>query len=104
MADFEDRELAFERKYANDQETLFRIEARACKLLGLWVAQEMGLQGDAAATYAGDLVSHNLKEPGLNDVISKVKADLSAKGKSGDTAEDMLLRFLKDAEGQIRAA
>lgn len=104
MSRFDDRKNAFETKYASDQETLFKIEARACKLLGLWAAQEMGLTGDAASTYAGDLVAFNLKEPGLNDIVKKVSGDLSAKGKDAATTETMLSRFLKDAEDQLRAA
>jgi len=104
MTDLDDRKNAFESKYANDQETLFRIEARAVKLLGLWAAQEMGLSGDDAANYAGDLVAHNLKEPGLGDVTSKVSADLTAKGKPANTVDAMLVNFLRDAETQIRAA
>lgn len=104
MSSFDDRKNAFETKYANDQDTLFKIEARACKLLGLWAAQEMGLSGDAATTYAGDLIAFNLKEAGLNDIITKVSADLSAKGKDASTVNTMLVTFLKDAETQIRAA
>ena len=102
MDPLKDRQTAFETKYANDQDTLFRIEARATKLLALWAAQEMGLEGDAAATYAGDLVAFNLKEPGLNDVIARVSADLAAKGRKADTVAQMLSQFLKDAEAQIR--
>lgn len=104
MSSFDDRKNAFETKYANDQELLFKIEARACKLLGLWAAQEMGIDNDAATTYAGDLVAFNLKEPGLGDIIKKVSSDMSAKGKDNSTVESMLERFLKDAETQIRAA
>lgn len=104
MTDLDDRKNAFESKYANDQETLFKIEARAVKLLGLWAAHEMGLSGDDATTYAGDLVGHNMKEPGLDDVTSKVSADLAAKGKPTTTVNTMLASFLRDAETQIRAA
>ena len=39
MSSLENRETAFENKYAHDQETLFRIESRASRLLGLWAAQ-----------------------------------------------------------------
>lgn len=102
MSQMNDREKAFENKYARDQETLFRIEAKACKLLGLWAAQEMG--HDDAATYAGDLVSHNLKEPGLADVVKKVTSDLSAKGKSTASVDAMMAQFLKDAEAQVKSA
>jgi hypothetical protein len=104
MSDLDDRKKAFETKYANDQETLFKIEARAVKLLGLWAAQEMGLNDADATDYAGNLVAHNLKEPGLDDVTTKVAADMAAKGKPADAIAAMLARFLKDAEAQMRAA
>jgi len=104
MADFKDRENALETKYAHDQEKLFKIEARACKLLGLWAAQEMGLSGDEAADYAGNVIAHNLKEPGLNDVVTKVSADLAAKDKDTGQVSPMLAQFIKDAEQQLNAA
>lgn len=104
MSNLQDRENAFETKYANDQETLFKIEARAVKLLGLWAGQEMGLDEAACNIYAAELVSHNLKEPGLTDVTSKISRDLAAKGKAANTVESMLARFLRDAEAQVRAA
>ena len=43
MTDMNDREKAFETKYALDQEVMFRIEARACKLFGLWLAEKLGI-------------------------------------------------------------
>lgn len=104
MSSLENRENAFENKYAHDQETLFRIESRASRLLGLWAAQEMGLTGEAADTYAGTVVSSNLKEAGTGDVVAKVSADLTAKGKSAAAVAAMMTKFMKEAEGQIKSA
>jgi len=104
MVDLDDRASAMEKKYANDQDKLFKIEARASKLLGLWAAQEMGLSGDEASDYAGNVVSHNLKEPGMNDVIAKVSADLGTSGKESAQVSAMLAQFLRDAEEQINQA
>lgn len=104
MSSLENRENAFENKYAHDQETLFRIESRASRLLGLWAAQEMGLTGEAADTYAGTVVSSNLKEAGTGDVVAKVSADLAAKGKAVDMVTAMMTKFLKEAESQIKSA
>ena len=39
---FDDRERAFENKYARDQEMQFKIVARRNRLLGKWAAQEDG--------------------------------------------------------------
>ena len=49
MTTFDDREHAFEAKYAHDAEMQFKAEARRNKLAGLWAADLMGKTGDAAA-------------------------------------------------------
>src|SRR3546814_17135718 len=54
---------------------------RRNKLLGLWVAQELlGLEGDAAETYAKEVVASDFEQPGHDDVVRKIMADLEAKG------------------------
>lgn len=80
MNGFEDREKGFEAKYRVDQETQFRITARRNKLLGEWAAGQMGLTGQAAESYASDVVASDFSEPGDADVIGKVFKDLFAKG------------------------
>lgn len=104
MSNLNDREKALENKYAKDQETLFRIESRASRLLGLWAAQEMGITGEEADVYAGTVVVSNLKEAGVGDVITKVSADLVAKDKSTIAVATMMAEFLKEAELQIKGA
>jgi hypothetical protein len=54
MTTFDDRENAFEAKFAHDSEMQFKAEARRNKLLGLWAAGLMGKSGDEAAAYALD--------------------------------------------------
>ena len=79
MTQFDNREKAFESKYAHDPELQFKVMARRNKLLGLWAAGEMGLTGDAAAQYAIEVVKSDFQEAGDDDVYRKVKADLDAK-------------------------
>jgi hypothetical protein len=79
MAQFDDREKAFEEKYARDTELQFRVGARRNKLLGLWAAEQMGIKGDAAATYAKTVVESDFEQAGDEDVFRKVMADLKAK-------------------------
>ena len=43
MTQFDDRERAFEAKFAHDEEMQFRITARRNRLLGEWAARQMGL-------------------------------------------------------------
>lgn len=103
MTNMDDRQKAFESKYAYDQEMLFRIEARACKLFGLWVAQQVGIEGDDARIFAGSIVSANLEEPGFADVFRTVKTTLAEKAIeiSDHTMEVRLDQFLEEARQQI---
>ena len=78
MADaFNDREKSFEAKYKQDQELEFKISARRNKLLGEWLAGELGIKGDAVEAYAKDVVIADLEEPGDEDVIRKVMSDIT---------------------------
>ena len=80
MTQFSDREKAFETKFQKDQELRFKVTARRNKLLGLWAAEKMGLQGGAAEAYAKDVVVSDFEAPGDQDVLNKVLKDLTGKG------------------------
>lgn len=80
MTTFDNRENAFENKYAHDAEMQFKAQARRDKLLGLWAAGLMGITGDEAEAYARTVVIADLEEAGDEDVFRKVSADLTAKG------------------------
>ena len=77
---FKDRQKGYEAKYQQDQEMLFKITARKNKLLGLWAAEQMGLNEEAANAYASEVVVADFEEPGDADVVRKVMGDLSNKG------------------------
>ncbi len=76
MNTFKDRQKAFESKFAFDEETAFKAQARANKLLGLWAAEKLGLSGENASAYALEVVKSDFEEPGLEDVFRKVSKDL----------------------------
>ncbi len=80
MSSFDKREEGFEKKFAMDEESKFKAEARRNKLLGLWAAEKLGISGDAAAAYAKEVVAADFEEAGDGDVLRKVSGDLSAKG------------------------
>ena len=80
MSGLDDRENAFENKYAHDQEMEFKANARRNKLLGLWAAGQLGLEGDAADEYAKSVIVADFEEAGDDDVFRKVRADLDEKG------------------------
>jgi hypothetical protein len=80
LSSFDKRAGAEEGKYALDQELRFKANARRNKLLGLWAAEKLGKSGEAAATYATEVVKSDFEAPGDEDVFRKVKGDLDAGG------------------------
>jgi hypothetical protein len=100
MTTFDDRENAFENKYAHDAEMQFRAEARRNKLLGLWAAALMGKTGDAADAYAKEVIKADFEEAGDEDVFRKVSGDL------GDAADEATIRakmveLMAEAKAQL---
>lgn len=100
MTTFDDRERAFESKYAHDAEMQFRATARRNKLLGLWAASLLGKTGAEAEAYAAEVVKSDLQEAGDEDVVRKVAADLDGKA----SAQDIRMKLdelLIEAKGQL---
>lgn len=100
MTTFDDRENAFEAKFAHDGEMQFKAEARRNKLLGLWAAGLMGKSGDEAAAYALEVVSADFEEAGVEDVVRKVAADLAGKA-SADEVRAKMAELLPVAKAQL---
>ncbi len=80
MTGFDDREKAFEDKYKHDEELQFRVTNRRNKLLGLWVAAQLGKAGADADAYAKEVVMSDFEAPGDDDVVQKVLRDFKAAG------------------------
>jgi hypothetical protein len=80
MTTFDKREEGFEKKFALDEEQKFKAQARRNKLLGLWVAEKLGMSGDAANSYAKEVIAAEFEEAGEADVVRKVMGDLAARG------------------------
>ncbi len=79
MTTFDEREKGFEAKFKHDEELRFRVTARRNKLLGLWAAELLGLEGESAAAYAKGVVRSDFEAPGDDDVLKKVLGDLTGK-------------------------
>ena len=77
MSGFDDREKAFENKFAHDAAMQFKADARCNKYLGQWLASRFGLEGAEAEEYAKAVIASDLKEAGHEDVIEKVMLDIS---------------------------
>ena len=100
MTTFDDREAAFENKFAHDEEMKFRAQARANKLLGLWAAELLGKTGDAADEYAKTVVISDFEEAGNEDVFRKVYADLEGKA-DAPTVRAKMVETLSIAKDQM---
>ena len=104
MTGFDERESAFENKFALDETMMFKAEARCCKLFGLWIAEKLGLSGEEANAYASGIVSANLEEPGFDDVKRAVAPDIAEKKLEISDAEldTKIAEFFATAQQQIK--
>ena len=86
MTTFDDREHAFETKFARDEEMAFRVTARRNRLVGAWAAQQMGLTPEETDAYCKSVVQADFEEAGDDDVLRKLVGDLTAAGVDTDEA------------------
>ena len=57
MTTFQEREQAFEAKFAHDEEFRFLVTARRDKLFAQWVAERLGLSGQASADLTASILA-----------------------------------------------
>lgn len=100
MSTFDERQTAFESKFAHDAEMQFKAEARRNKLLGLWAADLMGITGDAASDYAREVIKSDFEEAGDEDVYRKVAGDLGDKA-SEETIRSQMKALMVEAKAQL---
>jgi len=100
MTTFDERENAFENKFAFDSELQFKAEARRNKLIGLWAANLLGKTRSEADAYALDVIRSDFEWPGDEDVLQKLTADLQNKA-SESTIRSQLEAFMIEAKEQI---
>ncbi len=101
MSQFDERKNAQEANYVHNEELDFKVIARRNKLLGLWAAGLLGLDGDDAAEYAKSIVMADFEEAGDDDVYRKVKGDLDSKGL--DISEHQIRREMESLLETARA-
>jgi len=100
MTTFDDRENAFEAKFAHDAEMQFKAEARRNRLLGLWAAGLLGKTGAEADAYSREVITSDFQEAGEEDVFRKLRADLA--GKADDqTIRSQMQTLMAQAKGQL---
>lgn len=102
MTTFDEREAAFERKFAHDEELRFKATARRDRLVGLWAAEKLGKTGEDAEAYARAVVKEDLAHPGDQDVYDMLRADLPPSVSDAEIRTQML-ELLARAVREIEA-
>ena len=82
MTTFDDREKAFESRFAHDADMQFRVMARRNRLVGEWAAGLLGLSDADTEAYAKAVVQADFEEAGDEDVVRKLIGDLLKGGVS----------------------
>lgn len=100
MTTFDERENAFENKFAHDAELQFKADARRNRLLGLWAAGLMGKSAEDAAAYAKEVVASDFEEAGHEDVYRKIAGDLDTLADEV-TIRSKMAELLAEAKKQI---
>ena len=100
-----DRERGFERKFVYDEELRFKASARRNKLLGEWIAEQLGLAGDEADDYAKSVIKADMEEPGDEDVFRKIRKDLDSSNVnlSDEELRKKMMDFMDKAISQVES-
>ncbi len=106
MTTFDNREKAYEKKFALDQDLKFRAEARRNKMLAEWAAAKLGILGDALGDYVKAVRRADLEEKGDDDVFRKIRKDFDEKGVpiQDDEIRQAMSEFLAKAVTEIEAS
>lgn len=99
---FNDRERAFEAKFARDAEGDFKVSARCAKLMAQWAGALLGKSGPELDAYVAEVILADFKEAGCDDVVQKVSADLAGKADEA-TVRAKMGELLIEAKRQIAA-
>jgi hypothetical protein len=104
MTTFDEREKAFEKRFALDQDLKFRSESRRNKMVAEWAAAKLGISGAAVEDYIKAVRKADLQEKGDEDVFRKIRGDFDAKGISVSDTEirEAMLKFLGQAVDQVQ--
>ena len=106
MTTFDEREKAYEKKFALDQDLKFKAEARRNKMLAEWAASKLAIRGAELEEYVRAVRKADLAEKGDDDVFRKVQKDFADKGLTVPDAEirKAMGEFLAKAVHDIEAA
>jgi hypothetical protein len=101
MSEFDNREEAFEKRFAVDEEIAFKTLARRNKLLGLWLAQLLGRSGADADSYAGALVAAQVGISDADALFKEIQTELARAGV--EMSDNRIRRKMTEAMAQAKA-
>jgi hypothetical protein len=106
MNTFDDRQKAFEKKFAHDADLKFKAESRRNKMLAEWAGAKLGMSAEEIQEYIKAVRKADFEEKGDDDVFRKVKGDFAAKGVKLDDAElrNMMGEFLAKAVAEVEGS
>ena len=100
MSTFDDRENAFEAKFAHDAEMAFKATALSNKALGVWASGLLGRTGDAVAAYAMEIIAADFEEDGDEDVVRKLVKDLAGKADE-QTIRTQMVSIMREVKAKL---
>lgn len=93
MSTFNDREQAFETKFKMEEESRFKRDVQAVRMLAMWAINKAGTYGPAAMAYAAEAIDTDMEKPGIEDVLSKIHRDLVSRGVYHLSVQEMKRQF-----------
>ncbi|MGI9368294.1 MAG: DUF1476 domain-containing protein [Ruegeria sp.] len=102
MTTFDDREVAFENKFAHDEKMQFLARMRRNRFMAVWASALKGETVEQARKYGQELVKADLQHVSEDDVVDAVLGYL------GDLADEQTVRakmaeLLVEAKEQVLA-
>jgi hypothetical protein len=80
MGMYDRRKEEFERKFAHEQEIQFKVKTKRAKLLGLWMADNLGMSGDQRVDYSKQFVKLSMEYGDDAVLFQKICEDLDRAG------------------------
>ncbi len=101
MSIFDDRETAYENKFAHDAEREFMAESLRDRWIAYWAAELMGKDARFAADYAKTIIRTDFLAPGTEEVVALLVKDLDGKADEA-TVRAKLDELLNAARKHLR--
>ena len=101
MSSFDEREEAFEKRFAADEAKNFKALARRNRLLGLWAAELTGKSAAEADGYAKEIVSAQVERADDGALFESLRDELKAAGV--EMSDHRIRRKMEETLAQARA-